>query len=96
MRIRVKGYLNLREMIGDRLMQERVNDEVTLKDILDELELELGSEFAEMIFDPKTGGVNKYIAILINGQHHTHLPDKLDTALEDGDEVAIFPPMAGG
>jgi molybdopterin converting factor small subunit len=49
-----------------------------------------------MILDPETSRTRPHAAILINGNHYTHLPDGLDTRLKDGDEVSIFPAMAGG
>jgi molybdopterin converting factor small subunit len=36
------------------------------------------------------------MAVIINGRSYQNLPAKLGTHLKDGDEVAIFPPMAGG
>lgn len=36
------------------------------------------------------------MALIINGRSYRNLPDQLETELQDGDEVAIFPPMAGG
>ncbi|NOQ19123.1 MAG: molybdopterin synthase sulfur carrier subunit, partial [Desulfobacterales bacterium] len=30
------------------------------------------------------------------GRHYIHLPNRLDTELEEEDEVALFPAIAGG
>jgi molybdopterin synthase sulfur carrier subunit len=41
------------------------------------------------------GGLKPYLAILKNGKHIYHL-NGLETKLDDGDTVVIFPPAGGG
>ncbi len=94
--IRVKGYLTFREVIGDRQVHVDEGVTFTIDDLIARLAQECGPEFNQMVFDPETKGVSRYVAILVNGRHHTHLPDRLNTVLVDGDEVSIFPPIAGG
>ncbi|MGD8807216.1 MAG: MoaD/ThiS family protein, partial [Chloroflexota bacterium] len=50
----------------------------------------------EMFFEPEYGMVSRQVAILVNGRHYSHLPNGLNTKLKDGDDVALFPPIAGG
>jgi len=70
---------------------------MTLRQLIARLAKELGEEFSRSVQDPTSDtGIRPEVSILINGRHHTHLPDRLDTQLADGDEVAIFPPVAGG
>lgn len=57
---------------------------------------ELDQEFSHSIFDPQTNELHENVAVIINGRSYTNLPHELETELKDGDEVAIFPPMAGG
>ena len=49
-----------------------------------------------MIFEPETHTLNRDVRVLINGRHYSHLPGKLNTWLHEGDEVFLFPPIAGG
>ncbi|MFC2036547.1 MoaD family protein [Chloroflexota bacterium] len=97
MRIRVRGYLTLRDVIGDRCFEEIEAETFTLKDLIQRLSLELGDDFVHRLSGSETtAGVRWQIAILVNGCHYSHLPDRMATKLVDGDEVAIFPPTAGG
>jgi molybdopterin synthase sulfur carrier subunit len=96
MKVKVKGYLTYREVIGEQQLQFEEGEIVTVYDLLTELVKESDDDFREMIFDPDSGQVSLLVAILVNGRHYSHLPDRLETVLSDQDEVAIFPPIAGG
>lgn len=96
MRIRVKGFLTLKPAMGNEpeLMME-IGD-WTIRRLLEEMSLRFGKDFSRMIFDPETREVNGSVRVLVNGRHYSHMPDRLETLLRDGDDVAIFPPLAGG
>jgi molybdopterin converting factor small subunit len=89
MRIWVRGYLGLQAALGDKPFVEIDGDGVPLRDLLDRL----GQPGDERLDMP---GIPRRLTILINGRHVSHLPNGLDTVLMDGDQVAIFPPVAGG
>jgi molybdopterin converting factor small subunit len=42
------------------------------------------------------GQPHPYVHLIVNGRDHPYLPDQLETQLEAGDRVDIFPPTAGG
>jgi molybdopterin converting factor small subunit len=54
-----------------------------------------GKEFVEYVYDRKTGEVKSFLQFLINGRSASAL-NGLDTKLEDGDVLAIIPPVGGG
>ncbi len=94
MRVYLKGYLTFRERLKSTPWVELAENS-TLRDLV----FHLPGEFQELIEASGRPQPNRgpgAIAILVNGQHYTHLPDRLNTRLEDGDEVAVFPPVAGG
>lgn len=96
MRIRVRGFLAVREVLGGRKMVTLELNEATVADLLQELSTQFGESFANISFDPRSGTVSERVAILVNGCHYSHLPHGLDTVLKDEDDVTLFPPIAGG
>ena len=96
MPIKVKGYLTYKEIVGERMIAFEKDESLTVAGLLNLLAFELDQEFSESIFDPQTNKLGEYVAVIINGRSYTNLPEELDTQLKDGDEVAIFPPIAGG
>jgi MoaD family protein len=54
-----------------------------------------GERFVEYVYDRKTGEVRGFLQFLVNGKSATTL-NGLQTELEDGDVLAILPPVGGG
>jgi MoaD family protein len=96
MKIKVKGYVTLRKAMDNKAVLEMEMADATIRDLLGHLSERFGKDFTDLIFDPSTGEISGHIRILVNGRHYTHLPNLLDTELKEGDEVALFPPVAGG
>ncbi len=94
--IKVKGYLTYRDVIGQREIEKRDDVPVTFLDFIRELAAETPGEHGRALFDDEAGTIGQSVAIMLNGVHNNHLPDRLDTVLKDQDEIAVFPPGAGG
>ena len=54
-----------------------------------------GDEPASCLFEPKSMTLLSYIRLMINGQDIAFLKG-LETALHEGDEILILPPVSGG
>ncbi|MGD9044250.1 MAG: MoaD family protein [Desulfobacterales bacterium] len=96
MKITIRGFLTLTKVMGPQFAIDFKRDILTVDDLLHELSDRFGEDFRTMIFDPETNTLSRHIRILINGRHYSHLPEKLSTRLHEGDEVSLFPPIAGG
>ena len=94
--IKVRGYLTYKAVIGQREIEQPDNVSITLLDFLRELAAEIGGEHGRTLFNAQTGTIGQSVAVMHNGRHYNHLPDRLDTILKDQDEIAVFPPAAGG
>ena len=92
-RITVQGYLTFKETVGKRQVSMPAGN--SLRDVLAFLRQESDGRFREEAFN-EDGELREHTAVLLNGMHYRHLPDGLNSLLKDGDQIAIFPPIAGG
>jgi MoaD family protein len=86
-RVKVKLFANFREAAG---VKEIDIDVDRVADVLEKL----GKEFPklrELFYEE--GRLREYVNIMVNGRN---LRGDVDYRLQDGDVVAIFPPVSGG
>ncbi|MDD3373709.1 MAG: MoaD family protein [Methanoculleus bourgensis] len=92
MKIRVKAFARFREILGSDLALD-LSDGATMAAVLTTLRDRAGDE-GDAIFD-ETGTLRTHVILMRNGRRVNR--KELDTlVLADGDEVALFPPVAGG
>jgi MoaD family protein len=96
MKITIRGFLTLKDVMGDQSALEIETGNITLRELLHELSYRFGERFSQTVLDKTGKGPHEQVRILINGRHYSHIPQKLDTRLQEGDEVSLFPPIAGG
>jgi molybdopterin synthase sulfur carrier subunit len=87
--IKVRLFANIREIMGER---ELFLDSTTVSGVLDLL-ASIKPDLWDVLFED--GSLRPYITVLLNGRNITEI-DGVMSALSEGDEVAIFPPVSGG
>jgi sulfur-carrier protein len=96
MEIIVKGYLTFKQLIGEQRLTFQAGQPPSLRTVIETLLQNHGAELESLLINPNTGRLNPHTAVLVNGKHHTHIEAGMETLLQDGDQIAIFPPVAGG
>ena len=91
MRIKLKFFSFFRELFQAGEKDVEMEGESDVRDLL-ELLCD-SSKKRESVFEGRE--LKPYLAILKNGKH-IHGLKGLETKLEDGDLIAIFPPAGGG
>lgn len=92
MLVKVRAFAGFREILG----KERELDAEkgsTIVDLLNELAVSIPG-FKESAFDD-SGRLQDYVLLMLNKKRIDHRQD-LSMEMHEGDELAIFPPVAGG
>jgi molybdopterin synthase sulfur carrier subunit len=92
--VEVAFYGGLRPVVGQHLQRFELHKDSTVGELLAEL-VRHNAALSEALLD-KEGRPRDYVHVFVNGRDHPYLPQRLDTVLEPGDRVDIFPPTAGG
>ena len=90
--VTAKAFATLRTIMQNETPVE-LSRESTIADLLGKLEAVYPGLSGELFSAP--GEINPLVNILKNGRNIQHLKN-LQTILEDGDVIALFPPAAGG
>jgi molybdopterin synthase sulfur carrier subunit len=95
--VKVRVFTNLREILNKR--EENLTfpnaERVTVGSILKKLSQKYGKTFTAYVYDGKTGQPKSFLQFLVNGTSVSTL-NGLETVLNDGDVLAILPPVGGG
>jgi molybdopterin synthase sulfur carrier subunit len=90
--VTLRLFATFREAVGRKTVERELPDDATVETILRDLESEHEDLTGRLI---ESGEIRPEVNVLKNGREVLHL-DGIDTAIEDGDTISIFPPVAGG
>ncbi len=92
MLVKILAFAGFREILGKERELE-IKEDATAKELLEELAV-ASPRFKEAAFD-ESGELRDYVLLMVNRERVDPGQD-LSRPLQDGDELAIFPPLAGG
>jgi molybdopterin synthase sulfur carrier subunit len=97
LRVSVRFFTSLREIVGKRgeTLEFPEGEKVTVDTVLKTLAQRYGKRFVEYVYDGDTGAIRGFLQFLVNGKSASTI-DGLQTTLQDGDVLAILPPVGGG
>ena len=94
MEVIVKLHGDLREKAGTDTIKVPIDEDETVDTMLMKLSRR-HPRVVEAILDPTTGELQEYFNVLLNGRRIQQIRG-IHTKLKHKDEIAIFPPVAGG
>jgi molybdopterin synthase sulfur carrier subunit len=89
MSLELRFFANFREAVGQKTLEREYPEGTTVGDVLSDLVDEYDMDLFE------DDDLRSQLSIMKNGKDVVHL-DGLDTPLDDGDTLSVFPPVAGG
>ena len=94
MRITLKTFANIKDVIGQKEITVELAPRAEISDLFDYLEKTYGDSFNRQIRDKITNEVVPFL-ILVNDSTYRSVSD-MDKSLNDGDVVTIMIPFDGG
>lgn len=91
--MKVKYFAYIRDFTKVKECDEEYKS--TVKELLHSLSNKYGEKFRNEALSQDGEELGERIIIMVNGRHVEHL-DKINTKLNETDEVLIFPVVAGG
>ncbi|MEM3832659.1 MAG: MoaD family protein [Thermoprotei archaeon] len=92
-RVKVVFYATFREKF--KVNEIDLDIDGTLKSLIDSLVNNLGEEVRKELYDDNAKYIKGDVIMLVNGRSIEYLGGP-NARFNDGDKVAIFPPVAGG
>ena len=92
MKVKVRFFARFRELLGTELIVEAA-EQTTLPDLIKQI-TQKNIEGHQAIFD-EHGHFREYVIVMRNARR-VDLADAGENIVADGDDIAVFPPVAGG
>ena len=92
MELELRFFATFRDAVGQKTVFREFEEGTTVGDVLAELEADYEGLAGELVED---GEIRPQLSIMKNGRDVVH-QEGTETKLEDGDALAVFPPVAGG
>jgi molybdopterin synthase sulfur carrier subunit len=92
--VKVNFYATYRQVVGGKTVDLLVPDGISVRQLVDEIVKhypKLGRELLD-----ERGELYSHVHVFVNGRDVPFLAEHMDTLLQPGDTIDIFPPVGGG
>ncbi len=93
MKLLIKVFANFREICGGKTVTLTIEDGQPIYSVLNQLIDRFPLMAEELFIEPKK--LKPLVHVFINGKNIIHL-EGLTTPVKETDQIALFPPVAGG
>jgi len=87
--------MHLKRIIGSGEIELSIPERSTLEELLATMVKRWGKELSSRLLESNSSIPLPYIRLMVNGRDIAFL-NRLKTELQEGDEILILPPIAGG
>jgi molybdopterin synthase sulfur carrier subunit len=94
-KVTVNSILSIKDVIGQREIEVSIPEKSNLYALLSFMVERWGDRLSSQLFKPGTKKVLSHIRLLVNGRDIEFM-EGMNTVLQEGDEIFIFPPVSGG
>ncbi len=92
--MKVNFYATLRQIVGQRTIVVALPEGATAKDLVGRIVEQYPKMRPELL--DEEGQLHGHLHLFINGRDAPYLENALDTILDPGDKIDIFPAVGGG
>lgn len=92
MRLQLRFFATFREAVGQKTIEREYDEGLAVGEVLSALESEFDGLEGQLL---ENGDLKPQINVLKNGREVLHMQG-IETTMEDGDTLSVFPPVAGG
>jgi molybdopterin synthase sulfur carrier subunit len=92
--LQVNFYATLRDVVGRKSVEIELDEGASVRDLLDALVRSFPA-LGELLLD-EHGALSRHVHVFIDGRGAPYLHHGLDTRLEGGPRIDVFPAVAGG
>ncbi len=93
--VKIHTILEIKKILGKRVIEISLPECCTVEGLLLEMKKTWGDKLARLLFEPNTYHLLSYMNVMVNGRSIRFLNNG-KTLLEEGDDILILPPIAGG
>ncbi|MXV63555.1 MoaD family protein [Natronorubrum sp. JWXQ-INN-674] len=96
MEIDLRFFATFRDAVGEKDRTHAFDDDATVGNVLAALEAEYDGLEGQLLEDGEDGvAIRPQLSVLKNGRDVVHMAG-VETELDSGDRLSVFPPVAGG